>query len=72
MKEKSEDFLWNERGNNLVRRFEKMRKEGTFRFMDVSDYEEVINTYMDKGQLKKPGRQSNWPCTSIRGHSQSV
>ncbi|HHJ10011.1 MAG TPA: tetratricopeptide repeat protein [Bacteroidetes bacterium] len=56
MKEKSEDFLWNERGNNLVRRFEKMRKEGTFRFMDVSDYEEVINTYMDKGQLEKAGQ----------------
>ena len=56
MKEESEGFLWNERGDSLVRRFEKMRREGTFRFMDVSDYEEVINTYMDKGQLEKAGQ----------------
>ena len=56
MREEAEGFLWNERGDNLVRRFEKMRKEGTFRFMDVSDYEEIINTYMDKGELEKAGQ----------------
>lgn len=53
MREEKEGFPEEERENRLLNRFEKMRREGVFRYMDVAEYEEIIDAYLDKGQYDK-------------------
>lgn len=53
MREDQEGFPDREREERLLKRFERMRREGTFRYMDVSEYEEIIEAYLDKGQFDK-------------------
>ena len=53
MREEKEEFPEEEKENRLVSRFERMRREGIVRYMDVSDYEEIIDAYLDKGQYDK-------------------
>ncbi len=53
MREEKEEFPEEEKENRLVSRFERMRREGIVRYMDVSDYEEIIDAYLDKGQFDK-------------------
>ncbi len=53
MREEREDFPDEEKENRLLSRFERMRREGTVRYMDVADYEEIIEAYLEKGQFDK-------------------
>ncbi len=53
MREDQEGFPDREREERLLKRFERMRREGTFRYMDVSEFEEIIEAYLDKGQFDK-------------------
>ncbi len=53
MREELNGFRGEKWENKLIQRFEKMRSEGNFRFLDVSEFEEIIDTYLDKGQLEK-------------------
>ncbi len=53
MREEKEGYPDEERENRLLSRYEKMRREGSFRYLDVSEYEEIIDAYLDKGQYDK-------------------
>ncbi|NOY38174.1 MAG: hypothetical protein GXO83_11460 [Chlorobi bacterium] len=54
-----EDFFGlydEEQHRRLFREFEKMHKTGHVRFLDVAEFEELIDAYLDSGDYKKAGQ----------------
>lgn len=48
-------FYDEEQHRKLIKKFESMKEDGRVRFLDVDEFEELITTYLDSGDLDKAG-----------------